>query len=211
MDTTKTDALDKPATEPDTKDGASVDQDAVALDVPKAAGPAKGAAGKEADAHDTDRFDADGFDADDLDADDLDDERAGSPAANTVLAGAGAVVAVGLGLSSLTGTWIGDLMSDRQQLIGQIKTSGGSVQAQLAAGYGTPWHTVALFNGLFAVVAVLVASVVLFRPGRPATAGNHWSQALAWGGLILGVLGMLIAGAMWFDVFTDLPVVAATK
>lgn len=199
MDTTKTDALDKAATDSETQDSTeSTDSTATAADDQDAGVPAQG--GIEPDARDEDGFDED----------DLDDDPSGTQGATGVLAAAGSVVAVGLGISSLTGTWIGDLMKDREQLIGQIKTSGGSVQAQLAAGYGTPWHTVALFNGIFALVAVLVAAVVLFRPGRPAAAGNHWSQALAWGGLILGVLGLLIAGVMWFDVFTDLPVVAAT-
>ncbi|MFC5029836.1 hypothetical protein ACQFX6_27450 [Streptomyces sp. DSM 41987] len=199
MDTTKTDALDKAVTDPETKDSTeSTDSTATAADDRDAAVPAQGST--EPDARDEDGFDED----------DHDDEPAGTQGATGVLAAAGSVVAVGLGISSLTGTWIGDLMKDREQLIGQIKTSGGSVHAQLAAGYGTPWHTVALFNGIFALVAILVAAVVLFRPGRPAAAGNHWSQALAWGGLILGVLGLLIAGVMWFDVFTDLPVVAAT-
>lgn len=199
MDTTKTDALDTAVTDPETKDSTeSTDSTATAADDRDAAVPAQGST--EPDARDEDGFDED----------DLDDEPAGTQGATGVLAAAGSVVAVGLGISSLTGTWIGDLMKDREQLIGQIKTSGGSVHAQLAAGYGTPWHTVALFNGIFALVAILVAAVVLFRPGRPAAAGNHWSQALAWGGLILGVLGLLIAGVMWFDVFTDLPVVAAT-
>ncbi|MFI9099069.1 hypothetical protein ACIGXA_00980 [Streptomyces fildesensis] len=199
MDTTKTDALDKAATDPETQDSTeSTDSTATAADDQDAGVPAQG--GIEPDARDEDGFDED----------DLDDDPSGTQGATGVLAAAGSVVAVGLGISSLTGTWIGDLMKDREQLIGQIKTSGGSVQAQLAAGYGTPWHTVALFNGIFALVAILVAAVVLFRPGRPAAAGNHWSQALAWGGLILGVLGLLIAGVMWFDVFTDLPVVAAT-
>lgn len=193
MDTTKTDALDKAATDRETE---TPDVPAQVVVDP--------------DTRDGHGFDEDGLD--DLDEDGPDDEPAAAkPAVAGVLSGAGAVVAVALGVSSLTGTWIGDLMKDREQLIGQIKSSGKSVHEQIAAGYGTPWHTVALFNGIFALAAILVAAVVLFRPGRPATAGNHWSQALAWGGLILGVLGLLIAGVMWFDVFTDLPVVASTS
>ncbi|MEV6109053.1 hypothetical protein AB0M28_30770 [Streptomyces sp. NPDC051940] len=130
-------------------------------------------------------------------------ERSGSG----VVAGAGAVVAAGLGVASLTGTWIGDLMSTRQTVIGQINSQSGTTAEQLSAIYGTPWHTVALFNGLFALVAVLVAVGVLLRPvfatdARPAAV---WVRATAVAGLVLGVLGLLIAGVMWFDVFTDLP------
>jgi len=122
-----------------------------------------------------------------------------------MLTGATAVVAAGLGLASLTGTWIGTVMSDREQLIGQIASQSGTPAKQIAAVYGTPWHTVALSNGLFAVVAVIIAAVaLLLRPCAP------WAKAVAWGGLVLGVIGLLIAGAMWFDVFTSLPVVPTT-
>ncbi|MDF9815827.1 hypothetical protein [Streptomyces sp. SPB162] len=193
MDTTKTDALDKAPTVPETE---TPDVPAQVVVDPET--------------RDEDGLEDD-LEEDNRDKDGADGEPAGTPSAPGLAAAAGSVVAVGLGLSSLTGTWIGDLMQDRQQLIGNIKSSGGTPHAQLAAAYGTPWHTVALFNGIFAVVAILVAAVVLFRPGRPATAGNHWSQALAWGGLILGALGLLIAGVMWFDVFTDLPLLPASS
>ncbi|MEU3464673.1 hypothetical protein ABZ721_32575 [Streptomyces sp. NPDC006733] len=189
MDTTKTDAPDKTPTDRETE----------TPDVPAQV------------VADPETRDEDGFEDDGTEGDGPDGGPARNRAATGVAAAAGSVVAVGLGLSSLTGTWIGDLMQDREQLIGNIKSSGGTPHAQLAAAYGTPWHTVALFNGIFAVVAILVAAAVLFRPGRPATAGNHWSQPLAWGGLILGVLGLLIAGVMWFDVFTDLPLLPATS
>jgi hypothetical protein len=134
------------------------------------------------------------------------ESEATTSTARTMLTGATAVVAAGLGLSSLTGTWVGTLMSDREQLIGQIASQSGSSAKQIAAIYGTPWHTVALFNGMFALVAIIVAAVtLLLRPSAP------WAKAVAWGGLALGVLGLLIAGVMWFDVFTDLPVVTSTS
>lgn len=147
-----------------------------------------------------------------IDADDADfiasyDDGSEPVAASTgVLAGAGAVIGAGLGLSSLTGTWIGTLMSDRQQLIGQINSSSAATAKQIAQIYGSPWHTVALFNGLFGLAAIIVAGVVLLT----AKSAAPWTRAVAWGGLALGVLGLFIAGVMWFDVFTDLPQVAAT-
>ncbi|WP_127360566.1 hypothetical protein [Actinacidiphila soli] len=147
-----------------------------------------------------------------IDADDADfiasyDDGSEPVAASTgVLAGAGAVIGAGLGLSSLTGTWIGTLMSDRQQLIGQINSSSAATATQIAQIYGSPWHTVALFNGLFGLAAIIVAGVVLLT----AKSAAPWTRAVAWGGLALGVLGLFIAGVMWFDVFTDLPQVAAT-
>jgi hypothetical protein len=147
-----------------------------------------------------------------IDADDADfiasyDDGSEPVAASTgVLAGAGAVIGAGLGLSSLTGTWIGTLMSDRQQLIGQINSSSAATATQIAQIYGSPWHTVALFNGLFGLAAIIVAGVVLLT----AKSAAPWTRAVAWGGLALGVLGLFIAGVMWFDVFADLPQVAAT-
>ncbi|MFE2432276.1 hypothetical protein ACFXJ5_36845 [Streptomyces sp. NPDC059373] len=150
---------------------------------------------------------------DETDADDdadfiasYDDGSEPKAASSGVLAGAGAVIGAGLGLSSLTGTWLGTLMSDRQQLIGQINSSSAATATQIAQIYGSPWHTVALFNGLFGLVAILVAGAVLLT----AKSAAPWTRAVAWGGLALGVLGLLIAGVMWFDVFTDLPAVPAT-
>ncbi|MFD8546681.1 hypothetical protein [Streptomyces sp. NPDC059649] len=117
-----------------------------------------------------------------------------------VAAGAGAVVAAGLGLASVTGTWLGTLMAERQTLMGQINLQAGKATDQISAMYGTPWHTTALVNGVFAVLAALVAAVVLTRP-RAAT----WVRAVAWGGLALGALGLLISAGMYLDLFASMP------
>jgi hypothetical protein len=131
---------------------------------------------------------------------------AASSAMSAIMTGAASVAGAALALSSLTGTWISNVVSQRQGLIGQIKSSGGTAKQQIAAGYGTPWHTIALVNGIFAVVALIVCGGVLLHPAsRARAARGHWSQALAWGGVVLAVIGLLIAGAMWFDIFADLP------
>jgi hypothetical protein len=124
-------------------------------------------------------------------------------------AGATAVVAAGLGLASLTGTWLSDLMASRQELIGQINGQTATPEEQVATIYGTPWHTTALFNGFFALAAILLAGVALAIPTitKDGRGSPTWVRAVAVGGLALGALGLLIAGAMWFDVFTDLPAV----
>ncbi|GAU65597.1 putative hypothetical protein [Streptomyces sp. NBRC 110611] len=118
-----------------------------------------------------------------------------------IFGGAGAVVAAGLGLASVTGTYVGRLMGERQTLMGQIKLQSGQATDQIAAMYGTPWHTTALVNGVFALLAVLVAVVVLAWP-RAA-----WVRAVAWGGLALGVLGLLVSAGMYFDLFANLPTI----
>ncbi|WP_030412846.1 hypothetical protein [Streptomyces sp. NRRL S-1448] len=124
------------------------------------------------------------------------------PTTTGVAAGAGAVVAAGLGLASVTGTWLGTLMAERQTLMGQINLQAGKATDQISAMYGTPWHTTALVNGVFAVLAALVAAVVLTRP-RAAT----WVRAVAWGGLALGVLGLLISAGMYLDLFASMPTI----
>lgn len=124
--------------------------------------------------------------------------------------GAAAVVGAGLGLASLTGTWLSDSMSDRQELIGQINSGQTAVPSeQIAAIYGSPAHTTALFNGFFALAAVIVTGAVLLLPAvrKRSEELSTWVRAMAFGGLTLGALGLVIAGVMWFDVFTELPAV----
>ncbi|TJZ46139.1 hypothetical protein FCH28_26860 [Streptomyces piniterrae] len=133
------------------------------------------------------------------DADDLDIEADAAEPPAGVAAGAGSVVAAGLGLASVTGTWLGTLMAERQTLLGQIKLQSGRATDQIGTVYGAPWHTTALVNGLFALLAMLVATVVLSRPR------TTWVRAVAWGGLALGVLGLLISAGMYLDLFASLP------
>ncbi|MGW9428649.1 hypothetical protein ACWHA1_11880 [Streptomyces decoyicus] len=123
--------------------------------------------------------------------------------ATGIAAGAGAVVAAGLGLASVTGTWLGTTLAERANLMGQIKVQSGKAQAaeQISAVYGASWHTSALVNGFFALLAVIAAAVVLTR--SRAT----WVRAVAWGGLALGALGILISAGMYLDLFASMPTV----
>ncbi|MGW7521471.1 hypothetical protein ACWGJ2_38485 [Streptomyces sp. NPDC054796] len=126
-------------------------------------------------------------------------------------AGAAAVVSAGLGLVSLTGTSLSEMLRDRKQLIGQIESSsatGGSAGDQVDAIYGSPWHTTAVFNGIFALLAVIVGGVLLAvlanRPA-PGSGAQAWVRPVALGGLVLGVLGLLVAGGMYFDLVASAP------
>ncbi|MFF9477260.1 hypothetical protein [Streptomyces sp. NPDC014733] len=137
------------------------------------------------------------------DAGDADGEADGAaPAPTGVKRGAGAVVAAGLGLASVTGTWLGTLLAERQTLLGQIKLQSGKATDQIATVYGAPWHTTALINGVFALLAVAVGAAVLFNRPRAT-----WTRAVAWGGLALGVLGLLISAGMYFDLLASLPTI----
>ncbi|MEU4200318.1 hypothetical protein AB0F64_10240 [Streptomyces sp. NPDC026294] len=203
MDTTKTE---------DRTDDTKADEAKAATGTTEAEGASEAteADGKKPSGADTPRgADADeqrGADGEDG-ADEADEEETAdadaTPAATTatasVASGAGSVVAAGLGLASLTGTWVGTVLAERQTLLGQIKLQTGKATDQIGTVYGAPWHTHALVNAIFALLAVVVAGLVLTRP-RPT-----WVRAVAWGGLALGVLGLIVSAGMYFDLFASLP------
>jgi hypothetical protein len=137
---------------------------------------------------------------------DAPDDSAGSTDSPT--AGAGAIVSAGLGLVSLTGTGVSDMLRSRQEIVGQIEASGGGAIDQVAAFYGSPWHTTALVNGTFALVAVLVGGLLLAaHAGRTTT--QPWVRAIALGGVVLGGIGIIVATGMYFDLFAPQPVLPA--
>jgi hypothetical protein len=121
------------------------------------------------------------------------------------VAGAAAVVAAGLGLVSLTGTSLSDMLRAHEQVVGQIKSATGEGGDQIDALYGAPWHLAAVVNGLFALVAVLVGGGLLAAGGRADT--RPWTKAVALGGVLLGVLGLLVATGMYLDLFASQPAV----
>ncbi|MFE4648566.1 hypothetical protein [Streptomyces sp. NPDC056707] len=144
---------------------------------------------------------------DDLEDDDSDRAPSGLGAA------AAAVVAAGLGVVGLTGAWTGRVVAERETLLGQMKTaSGGSVAQQISEIYGDAWHSTALVNGLFALLALLVGVFALVRPAFGAPAKDPqpgWVRAVATAGIALGVLGVLISVGMYFDLIVALPAASA--
>ncbi|MEZ0114095.1 hypothetical protein ABH920_008129 [Catenulispora sp. EB89] len=129
----------------------------------------------------------------------LDEAKTGSG----IVAGAGAIVATGLALTSMGGSWVGDILAQRQQLIGQINTANSAADAIIKQRYTEPWHKTALVGIWFAVAAMLVAAATLFVgeffAKHPAPA---WVRALTWGALALGIVGLGVSAAIYFDVFT---------
>lgn len=156
----------------------------------------------------------------DLDPDLDDDEPEPAPDdsdkehSSALATAAAAVVSAGLGIVSLTGAWSGRVAAERETLIGQMKTSsGGSAAQQISEIYGDAWHATALVNGLFGLLALLVGVYVLVRPAFGAPSEHPqpgWIRAVAKGGIALGVLGMLIAVCMYFDLIVALPTAPAT-
>ncbi|MFG3121832.1 hypothetical protein ACGFYT_01030 [Streptomyces sp. NPDC048208] len=122
--------------------------------------------------------------------------------------GAAAVVSAALGLVSLNGGWVGTVASARAQLMGQLKTSSqAGVAQQIKAVYGDAWHATALWAGLFAVAALVVGVAALARPafGAPGRPQAPWIKSVAWGGVALGVVGLLLAALKYSDVLLGLP------
>jgi hypothetical protein len=127
-----------------------------------------------------------------------------------VAQGAGAVVSAGFGLVSLTGSWVGTVASARQTLIGQMHAqsqSNSSLSKVLDEGYGKAWEATALWGGIFALLALIVGVVVLARPafGAPGRPQPVWIKSVAWGGVALGVIGLLLAVLKYTDVLLGLP------
>ncbi|MFC8259786.1 hypothetical protein ACFUNF_19700 [Streptomyces sp. NPDC057291] len=144
---------------------------------------------------------------DGLEDDDFDRAPSGLAAA------AAAVVATGLGVVGLTGAWTGRVVAERETLLGQMKTaSGGSVARQISEIYGDAWHSTALVNGIFALLALLVGVFALVRPAFGAPAKDPqpgWVRAVATAGIALGILGVLISVGMYFDLIVALPAASA--
>lgn len=153
--------------------------------------------------------------AEDPAADEIDDEDDLPEAAREegptgVGQGAGAVVSAALGLVSLTGSWVGTVASARQSLVGQLHAqtaTSSDVAKLLDEGYGDAWKATALWGGVFALIALIVGVGVLARPafGAPGKPQATWIKSVAWGGVALGVVGLLLAVLKYTDLLLDLP------
>jgi hypothetical protein len=133
---------------------------------------------------------------------------AAAKASSGVAQGAGAVIAAGLSLVSLTGSWLGTVAASRESLIGQLQTSQGvGVAKQIQEIYGDQWHATALVGGAFALLAMIVGVVVLAIPafGEPGEPQAAWIKSVSWAGVVLGLIGLLLAVLKYSDAILGLP------
>lgn len=96
----------------------------------------------------------------------------------------------------------------RETLVGQLETAANStVATQVKEIYGDAWQTSALWGGLFALTALVIGVVVLARPafGTPGAGQAPWIKSVAWGGVALGVIGLLLAVLKYTNVLLGLP------
>ncbi|MFF8096783.1 hypothetical protein [Streptomyces sp. NPDC016675] len=192
--------------------GVKTDKDKTgeATESPETTGPETAADGDAArnDTADTADTDGTGESTDDADLDAAAPGAAVDQGATGVGQGAGAVVSAGLGIVSLTGSWVGTVASARESVFGQLETTSSSnVQTMLEKGYGEAWQATALWGGVFALIALIVGVVVLVRPafgvpGRPQAA---WIKSVSWAGVALGVIGLILAVLKYTDVMLSVP------
>ncbi|MEU2739463.1 hypothetical protein ABZ656_29880 [Streptomyces sp. NPDC007095] len=153
---------------------------------------------------DTEAEDQDDLDAEALEGEDAPEAEKGTPGVGQ---GAAAVVSAGLGVVSLTGSWVATVAAARETLVGQLGTSSTASVAKQVKVYGDAWATTALVGGLFALAALIVGVVVLVRPafGAPGKPQAAWIKSVAWAGVSLGVIGLVLAVAKYSDIILGLP------
>jgi hypothetical protein len=117
-----------------------------------------------------------------------------------ILGGASAIVSAALGVISLSGTYLGTVVQQRQGVLGQI---GAKSNADLVKNaYTDAWHRMAEWNGVFALVAALVGAATLFGGAFLSSKEiPSWVKAVAWAGVVLGVIGLFVSASIWFDWF----------
>src|SRR5699024_7554339 len=78
------------------------------------------------------------------------------PSRGGAVAGAGAVVSAVLGAMSLLGNPLSEMLRRHKTLSAQLDQTPGGSSDQIDVMYTMPWHTVALSNGIIAVLGVLL-------------------------------------------------------
>ncbi|MEU9030555.1 hypothetical protein AB0D46_24125 [Streptomyces sp. NPDC048383] len=204
MDIKKTPAPTAPEAAADAVADPEAGTPAAPADTTAAAGPAVGTPA-EVDASD----DASAYPEDS--AYDDEDEALAPQEHAGVGAAASAIVAAGLGLVALSGSWVSRVIAERQTLIGQIESANAATaKEKIAALYGDAWHMTALVNGVLSTLALLIAVFVLARPafGAPGRVLPVWIRSVSWAAVALGLLGVLLFGLMYFDVLVPMPTAA---
>jgi hypothetical protein len=131
-----------------------------------------------------------------FDEDDETEEAVGSG----FVSGAFGITSLVLALVSLGGGWLGTVYGARSEYIVELNTKTQSAQASLNA-FHSSWHGQAAVAGIFAIAALLIGAGVLTAPSLLLSGrAPAWVRGSALAGIILGLVGLLLALLAWFDV-----------
>ncbi len=190
MDTTKTPA----------PNAAEADTNPVALEKAETPQPAEAEADSAVtgEAADTDLDDDEAF---------ADDEAEAAEPSHVGSAAFG-IVAAGLGVVALSGSWVAGIVSERASVAARLELSqAADANAQIAAQFVDPWHTTAMVNGIFSALALIIATFVLALPAfsSPERTLPTWVRSVSWAGIGLGAVGVLLFVLMYFDLLLAIP------
>ncbi|GHH86691.1 hypothetical protein [Streptomyces capitiformicae] len=186
--------------------GTEAKNDKDEVDVTKADAESPEAAA--ADVADAEQTDAEQAEVDAEDGHELLEAQAKEPSG--VGQGAGAIVSAALAVISLSGSWVGTVAAEREQITGNLEmqaATNATVATQLEAVYGDAWQATAMWGGVFALIALIVGVAVLVRPafGVPGKPQPVWIKSVSWAGVSLGVIGLILAVLKYTDVWLGLP------
>lgn len=122
------------------------------------------------------------------------------PSGSGFVSGAFGLTSLVLAIVSLTGGWLGTVYGARAEYVAELNAKTQSTQGSLDA-FHSSWHGQAALGGIFAVAALLFGAGVLASPALLLSGKTPaWARATALGGLILGLIGLILALLTWFNV-----------
>lgn len=128
------------------------------------------------------------------------EDESGESGGSGLVAGAFGLASLALGIASLTGGWLGSVYGARAEYVAELKQKTQSTQASLDA-FHSSWHAQAAIGGFFSIAALLFGAGALAAPGLLLSGrAPAWARAAALGGVIIGLIGLILALLGWFNV-----------
>ena len=135
----------------------------------------------------------------------LDEDEEADEESSGLVAGAFGFSALALGFVSLSGSWLGSVYNSRASAWDQVSAKAATSQQQenqielsaLVSG----WHAQAVIGGIFSLAALLFGAGVLAAPSLLLSGrAPAWARAAGIGGLVLGLIGLILAILTWYGV-----------
>ncbi|HEV2637822.1 MAG TPA: hypothetical protein VGX23_21895 [Actinocrinis sp.] len=135
----------------------------------------------------------------------LDEDEEGDEESSGLVAGAFGFTALALGFISLSGSWLGSVYNSRASAWDQVTAKAATSQTEAnqigLTALTSGWHAEAVIGGIFALAALLFGAGVLAAPSLLLSGrAPAWARAAGVGGLILGLLGLILAILTWYGV-----------